>query len=71
MGVIFNRVIENTFRYPDKLSIVNHNHGSLTYLQLRLNIEKMLNFLDGDIDEMLDSLKAQSNAEKLLEIQHE
>ena len=27
--------------------------------------------LDGDIDEMLDSLKAQSNAEKLLEIQDE
>jgi Protein chain release factor A len=37
---------------------------------LKLTLYNIACFIDGDIDEMLISLKAQSNAEKLLEIEN-
>ncbi|RPG42878.1 MAG: peptide chain release factor 1 [Gammaproteobacteria bacterium TMED112] len=53
----------------EKIRTYNFPQGRVTDHRLKLTIHNIENFLDGDIDEMLDSLKAQSNAEKLLEIQ--
>ena len=53
----------------EKIRTYNFPQGRVTDHSLKLTILNIENFLDGDIDEMLDSLKAQSNAEKLLEIQ--
>ena len=53
----------------EKIRTYNFPQGRITDHRLKLTLYNIENFLDGDIDEMLDSLKAQSNAEKLLEIQ--
>ena len=55
----------------EKIRTYNFPQGRVTDHRLKLTLYNIENFLDGDIDEMLDSLKAQSNAEKLLEIQDE
>lgn len=53
----------------EKIRTYNFPQGRITDHRLKLTLYNIENFLDGDINEMLDSLKAQSNAEKLLEIQ--
>ena len=53
----------------EKIRTYNFPQGRITDHRLKLTLYNIENFLDGDIDEMIDSLKAQSNAEKLLEIQ--
>ena len=53
----------------EKIRTYNFPQGRITDHRLELTLYNIENFLDGDINEMLDSLKAQSNAEKLLEIQ--
>ena len=53
-----------------KIRTYNYPQGRITDHRLKLTLYNIDNFIDGDIDEMVSSLKAQSNAEKLLEIEN-
>jgi peptide chain release factor 1 len=53
-----------------KIRTYNFPQGRITDHRLKLTLYNIDNFLDGDIIEMLDSLMAQSNAEKLSEIEN-
>ena len=55
----------------EKIRTYNFPQGRITDHRLKLTLYNIENFLDGDLTEMIDSLKAQSNAEKLLQIQEE
>ena len=55
----------------EKIRTYNFPQGRITDHRLKLTLYNIENFLDGDLNEMIDSLKAQSNAEKLLQIQEE
>ena len=54
----------------EKIRTYNFPQGRITDHRLKLTLYNIDSFIDGDIDEMLSSLKAQSNAEKLLEIEN-
>ena len=54
----------------EKIRTYNFPQGRITDHRLKLTLYNIDNFLDGDIIEMLDSLMAQSNAEKLSEIEN-
>ena len=54
----------------EKIRTYNFPQGRITDHRLKLTLYNIDSFIDGDIDEMLNSLKAQSNAEKLLEIEN-
>ena len=54
----------------EKIRTYNFPQGRITDHSLKLTLYNIDSFIDGDIDEMLSSLKAQSNAEKLLEIEN-
>ena len=54
----------------EKIRTYNYPQGRITDHRLKLTLYNIDNFIDGDIDEMVSSLKAQSNAEKLLEIEN-
>tara|TARA_B100000945_G_scaffold318222_1_gene322620 strand:- start:439 stop:1518 length:1080 start_codon:yes stop_codon:yes gene_type:complete len=54
----------------EKIRTYNFPQGRITDHRLKLTLYNIDNFIDGDIDEMVSSLKAQSNAEKLLEIEN-
>jgi len=54
----------------EKIRTYNFPQGRITDHRLKLTLYNIDSFIDGDIDEMLSSLKTQSNAEKLLEIEN-
>ena len=54
----------------EKIRTYNYPQGRITDHRLKLTLYNIDNFIDGEIDEMVSSLKAQSNAEKLLEIEN-
>ncbi len=54
----------------EKIRTYNFPQGRITDHRLKLTLYNIDSFIDGDIDEMVSSLKAQSNAEKLLEIEN-
>tara|TARA_Y100001935_G_scaffold253369_1_gene259401 strand:- start:581 stop:1660 length:1080 start_codon:yes stop_codon:yes gene_type:complete len=54
----------------EKIRTYNFPQGRITDHRLKLTLYNIDSFIDGDIDEMLSSLIAQSNAEKLLEIEN-
>ena len=54
----------------EKIRTYNFPQGRITDHRIKLTQHNIENFLDGDLVEMIDSLKAQNNAEKLLEIEN-
>ena len=54
----------------EKIRTYNFPQGRITDHRIKLTQHNIENFLDGDLTEMIDSLKAQNNAEKLLEIEN-
>ena len=54
----------------EKIRTYNFPQGRITDHRLKLTLYNIDSFIDGDINEMVSSLKAQSNAEKLLEIEN-
>ena len=54
----------------DKIRTYNFPQGRITDHRIKFTQHNIENFLDGDLTEMIDSLKAQNNAEKLLEIEN-
>jgi len=54
----------------EKIRTYNFPQGRITDHRIKFTQHNIENFLDGDLTEMIDSLKAQNNAEKLLEIEN-
>ena len=54
----------------EKIRTYNLPQGRITDHRIKFTQHNIENFLDGDLTEMIDSLKAQNNAEKLLEIEN-
>ena len=54
----------------EKIRTYNFPQGRITDHRNKFTQHNIENFLDGDLTEMIDSLKAQNNAEKLLEIEN-
>ena len=54
----------------EKIRTYNFPQGRITDHRIKFTQHNIENFLDGDLAEMIDSLKAQNNAEKLLEIEN-
>ena len=54
----------------EKIRTYNFPQGRITDHRIKYTQHNIENFLDGDLTEMIDSLKAQNNAEKLLEIEN-
>ena len=54
----------------EKIRTYNFPQGRVTDHRIKFTQHNIENFLDGDLTEMIDSLKAQNNAEKLLEIEN-
>ena len=55
----------------EKIRTYNFPQGRITDHRIKLTQYNIEGFLDGDINEMVDSLKAQNNAEKLSEIENQ
>ena len=64
------KILVGTGDRSEKIRTYNFPQGRITDHRLKLTLYNIDSFIDGDIDEMLSSLKAQSNAEKLLEIEN-
>ena len=56
--------------HSEKIRTYNFPQGRITDHRIKFTQHNIENFLDGDLTEMIDSLKAQNNAEKLLEIEN-
>ena len=54
----------------EKIRTYNFPQGRITDHRIKFTQHNIENFLDGDLTEMIDYLKAQNNAEKLLEIEN-
>lgn len=54
----------------EKIRTYNFPQGRITDHRIKFTQHNIENFLDGDLAEMIDSLKAQNNAEKLVEIEN-
>ena len=54
----------------EKIRTYNFPQGRITDHRIKFTQHNIENFLDGELTEMIDSLKAQNNAEKLLEIEN-
>ena len=55
----------------EKIRTYNFPQGRITDHRIKLTQYNIEGFLDGDINEMVESLKAQNNAEKLSEIENQ
>ena len=49
----------------EKIRTYNYPQGRITYHRIGMSIYQMDNFLNGDLDEMIDNLAAADTAEKL------
>ena len=55
----------------EKIRTYNYPQGRVTEHRIKLTVHNLESVIDGELNEIVDSLITQSNAEKLLEIEEQ
>ena len=63
--MLWKCIEQNDMKFKTKIRTYNYPQGRITDHRIGMSIYQMENFLNGDIDEMVDNLIAADRAEKL------